>query len=87
MKKNIQQLVAMVGVLEKSMQNEAMEGVISLRISKFSETDIHIRKELFLSTFQDYEQVHYKDEYDELFVYVEGIKVFTLTNAEGVPNA
>ena len=89
MKKNIQQLAAMVAVIDKSIHNESMEQIINVDIARFPETKIHLMKELFLSTFQEYEvgPLKYLEGQQELFVYVEGIRVFALTDVEGVPNA
>lgn len=87
MKKNIQQLAAMVAVIDKSIKNKEMHEVISIYTSSRFETTIHITEELFLSTYDEYEKADHTDETNELFVFVEGIKVFALTDIDGVPNA
>ncbi|MEK5215279.1 hypothetical protein [Psychrobacillus sp. FSL H8-0487] len=89
MNKNIQQLAAMVAVVDKSIQNDNMEQIISVDVVKFPETKIHITKELFLSTFSEYERgpLKYLEGQQELFVYLEGIRVFALTDIEGDSNA
>lgn len=89
MNKNIQQLAAMVAVLDRSIHNENMEQIISVDISRYPETKIHITKGFFLSTFPEYEKrtFEYLDGKEELFVYVEGIRVFAVSNVEGDPNA
>lgn len=89
MNNNIQQLAAMVAVIDKSIHNENMEQIINIDIARFPETKIHLMKELFLATFLEYEKgpLKYLEGQQELFVYVEGIRVFALTDIEGVSNA
>lgn len=87
MNKNIQQLAAMVAVLQKSLGNKCMKEIISVYASHHFETTIHVRTEFFLSTFKEYEKAVHTNETDEIFVHVEGIKVFTVVDKEGVPNA
>ena len=87
MNKNIQQLAAMVAVLQESLKNMDMNEIISIYTSKHFETTIHITEELFLSTYEEYEKGDYTKDSDELFVFVEGIRVFALTDIEGDSNA
>ena len=87
MNKNIQQLAAMVAVLQESLKNKVMSGVISVYISKHFETTIHLTDELFLSTFDEYETGEFTDEDNEVFVYLDGVRVFALVDVEEVCDA
>lgn len=82
MNKNIQQLAAMVGVLRESVKNKDMKEVISVYISSHFETTIHITEELFFSLFNEYEKGEHTNETDEVYVSVEGVKVFALIDVE-----
>lgn len=87
MKKNIQQLAAMVAVLKESLKNKDMSEVISVYTSKHFETTIHLTEELFLSTFDKYETGQHSGENYEVFIHLDGVRVFALIDVEDVRDA